>query len=349
MEISLCMIVKDEEPTLERCLSSIKDAVDEIIIVDTGSKDKTKEIAKKFTDKVYDFKWINNFSAARNFAFSKATKDYQMWLDADDVVPNPEKIIELKEKLKVESPDIVMMKYITHFEPLHSVMRERLLKREKNYKWEDAVHEFIPLYGIILNSEIEIHHKKEKISETSTRNIEIYESQDKENFTPRQIYYYARELKDHQRWEESAKWFEKFLEKDAWQEDKIQSCLNLSTCYEKLGKDEKILKILIKSFEYDSPRAEVCVSIGYYYKKAKDYKKALKWFELATNLNKDGVPGFILEDYWGYIPNIESCLMAYELGDIKKAIAFNEKAREHKITEATESNRGFFLRQKLKL
>jgi Glycosyl transferase family 2. len=74
--ISLCMIVKNEELTLDRCLTSIKDAVDEIIIVDTGSTDLTKNIGKKYTDKIFDFKWIDDFSAARNFSFSKATMDY---------------------------------------------------------------------------------------------------------------------------------------------------------------------------------------------------------------------------------------------------------------------------------
>ena len=73
--ISLCMIVKNEELVLGRCLESIKDLVEEIIIVDTGSTDKTKEIAKLYTNNIYDFKWINDFSAARNFSFSKATKD----------------------------------------------------------------------------------------------------------------------------------------------------------------------------------------------------------------------------------------------------------------------------------
>ncbi len=103
--ISLCMIVKNEEDVLRRCLQSAVDFVDEIIIVDTGSADSTKEIAKEFTDKVYDFEWVNDFSAARNEAFSKATMDYQMWLDADDVVPevSAKKILELsKTKLNAK-------------------------------------------------------------------------------------------------------------------------------------------------------------------------------------------------------------------------------------------------------
>ena len=73
--ISLCMIVKNEERVLSRCLDSIKDLVEEIIIVDTGSDDRTKEIAGRYTDKVYDFPWNDNFAEARNFSFSKACKD----------------------------------------------------------------------------------------------------------------------------------------------------------------------------------------------------------------------------------------------------------------------------------
>ncbi|QDZ76992.1 glycosyltransferase [Bacillus cereus] len=79
--ISLCMIVKNEEHTLDRCLQSVKGIPDEIIILDTGSIDRTKEIAKKWTNQVYNFKWIHDFSAARNEAFRHATMDYIFWLE----------------------------------------------------------------------------------------------------------------------------------------------------------------------------------------------------------------------------------------------------------------------------
>ena len=75
---------KNEENT-DRCLGSVWDLVDEIIIVDTGSDDSTEKIAEKYTDKIYHFPWADDFSAARNFFFSKASKDYIMWMDADDV------------------------------------------------------------------------------------------------------------------------------------------------------------------------------------------------------------------------------------------------------------------------
>ena len=84
--ISLCMIVKNEEDVLARCLDCAINFADEIIIVDTGSTDRTKEIAALYTEQVYDFEWIDDFAAARNFAFSKATMEYCMWLDADDII-----------------------------------------------------------------------------------------------------------------------------------------------------------------------------------------------------------------------------------------------------------------------
>ncbi|MCM3493469.1 glycosyltransferase [Paenibacillus lactis] len=82
--ISLCMIVKNEERCIERCLTSVKDIVDEIIIVDTGSNDNTIEIAKKFTDQIFSIEWNGDFAEARNHALKYATGDYILSLDADE-------------------------------------------------------------------------------------------------------------------------------------------------------------------------------------------------------------------------------------------------------------------------
>ncbi|MBI2662635.1 tetratricopeptide repeat protein [Candidatus Woesearchaeota archaeon] len=86
VKLSLCMIVKNEEVFLEQCLLSVQGLVDEIVIVDTGSIDKTKEIALKFTSKVYDFEWCDDFAAARNESLKYATGDWILVLDADEVI-----------------------------------------------------------------------------------------------------------------------------------------------------------------------------------------------------------------------------------------------------------------------
>ena len=164
VKISLCMIVKNEEDVIARCLDSVSRCVDEIIIADTGSSDRTKEICRDFTDKVFDFDWTDDFAAARNFSFSKATGDYLMWLDADDVVSseNIGLLKELKKTLAQKNPDVVMCRYVTSFDengtPLFSFFRERLLKRTANFKWEGFIHECISPRGNIIYSDFTVHH-----------------------------------------------------------------------------------------------------------------------------------------------------------------------------------------------
>ena len=99
------MITKNEEKFLERCLNSVKSIVDEIIIADTGSTDKTKEIAKKFNAKIFDFEWIDDFSAARNESIKHATKDWILVLDADEVI---EKEDLIKINNAIESADDIV-------------------------------------------------------------------------------------------------------------------------------------------------------------------------------------------------------------------------------------------------
>ena len=84
--LSLCMIVKDEEDCLARCLMSAIPVVNEIVIVDTGSTDRTKKIAKAFGARIYDFEWTDDFSEARNFSLAKTTGDWILLLDADEVI-----------------------------------------------------------------------------------------------------------------------------------------------------------------------------------------------------------------------------------------------------------------------
>lgn len=101
--LSVCMIVKDEQDVLEKCLSSINKLAEEIIIVDTGSTDRTKEIALQYTEKVYDFKWNNDFSAARNESLKYATSKWVLVLDADEYIKAID-IPAIREFLYKETP-----------------------------------------------------------------------------------------------------------------------------------------------------------------------------------------------------------------------------------------------------
>lgn len=179
--VSLCMIVKNEEDVLARCLESVSDLVDEIIIVDTGSADRTREIAEQFTSRVYDFTWIDDFAAARNYAFSLAEKDYCMWLDADDVILDGDRAaFEMLKEALDPGVNVVMAKYNTGFDEdgnvTFSYYRERLIKNHAGMRWEGAVHEAVAPVGRVVYSEFAVTHRKLRPSDPD-RNLRIYESQ----------------------------------------------------------------------------------------------------------------------------------------------------------------------------
>ena len=349
--ISLCMIVKNEEDVLGRCLDCVKGIVDEIIIIDTGSTDNTKNIARKYTDKIFDFQWIDDFSAARNYAFSKAKNDYIFWLDADDIILEEDrlKFIQLKSRLTLNIDNVMMMYNVGYDENgtvTLSYFRERLTKRTNNCKWEEPVHEFLVISGNILNTDICIAHKKEHVS-VKDRNISIYKEllSKGQQLTPRGLFYYSRELFQNQFIEEAIKYFNEFLDTEkGWVEDNISACGDLAKCYNIIGDKNRMLKTLLKSFEYDTPRAEICCSMGNYYFDFDEYKKAIFWYNLALELKipKDSW-GFMSKDYWSYIPYIQLSVCYDRLGNRKKSIKFNNKAAEYKPDSfAVQYNRNYF-------
>ncbi|MBE9007177.1 tetratricopeptide repeat protein [Fortiea sp. LEGE XX443] len=106
MSISLCMIVKNEEAALPKCLNSVKDFVDEMVVLDTGSSDRTPEVAQQFGAKVHHFQWCNNFSTARNTALKYVTGDWILVLDADEtlspsIVPQMQSVIQSDEYILI--------------------------------------------------------------------------------------------------------------------------------------------------------------------------------------------------------------------------------------------------------
>ena len=101
ISVSVCMIVKNEEKVLRRCLDSLAGLYEELVIVDTGSTDSTKEIAGRYTDKVYDLVWTGSFSDARNFAFDKCTCDYIYSVDADEILAGKQVLDEFRPLLQL--------------------------------------------------------------------------------------------------------------------------------------------------------------------------------------------------------------------------------------------------------
>ena len=108
--ISLCMIVKNEEHNLRKFFQNIPGIIDEIIVVDTGSTDRSNDIALSFGAKLYYFKWTNNFSEARNFALSKASCKWILSLDADEIIASCDHV-KLEELVKNTPADNIAFQF----------------------------------------------------------------------------------------------------------------------------------------------------------------------------------------------------------------------------------------------
>lgn len=331
ISISLCMIIKDAEKTLRECLESIKEIADEIIIVDTGSQDRSKHIAKEYTDKIYPIQWENDFSKARNKSFSYATKDYILWLDADDVIEKEEqdKFKALK-KLLDSQVDVVLMHYYAAFDArgnlLLSFFRERLIRRTAQLQWEEPVHEVLPVGGNIIYSDIIITHRGN--SHPKERNLSIYEDYlaGGGKLTTRGKLYYGRELFDNKYYDKAKDIFLYLLEEA--KEDRetcANACLMAAQCQKILG--EYNLEILYRSFKYTEPRKEICYEVAEYYFEQKMYERAIYWYHLAlilpVNIYKVSAQ---YVDYEAYLPHLALSKCYACLGDRESAIYHNEEA-----------------------
>jgi glycosyltransferase involved in cell wall biosynthesis len=150
-KVSLTMIVRNEEKNLPHCLKSAKGLFDEIVIVDTGSTDRTKEIAAKFKAKIVDFPWIDDFAAARNVSLAHATGDYAFWLDADDVIDPPErkKLKAIIDRLRTDRPAAYVVRCACDKsdEKIGQTVVDhvRLFPLRENIRWTYRIHEQIVL------------------------------------------------------------------------------------------------------------------------------------------------------------------------------------------------------------
>ena len=330
--ISLCMIVKNEEKTLGRILKIAQNFADEIIIVDTGSTDKTKEIAKNYTDKIFDFTWCDDFSKARNFSFSKATCDYQMWLDADDVITdeNVSKIIALKTNFDT-SVDVFEFKYSTGFDqnnhPVLTYFRERLLKRNDHFFWQGFVHEAIAPFGKIEYLDIEIEHRKEKIDDDK-RNLNLYRKALRRDvkFNARERYYYSRELFYNGYVTSAIKNLKKFLKMpNIYPPDRRGAHIMLADCFLMKNKLEKAVEILLKCLKNHTPDAEICCKLGHLFDLKNENESAIFWYKSAL-VCPPQKNGFVMRDYSDITPFLELTKLLYHT-DYKQSKLFHEKAK----------------------
>ena len=310
--LSLCMITKDEQEFLPNCLRSVKGLVDEIIVVDTGSKDNTIEIAKQFGAKVVKYKWSNDFSNARNFSLKHATKDWIIVLDADEII-SKEDHSKIKDFISAEKHDAFFMiqrNYTNATTTPDFVVNDnkyeegkefagwfanpvvRLFRNKEDIFFEAKVHESVEpclLRGSysIGSLQVPIHHFfYKKGSEVMREKFESYLKLGKEQIklTPGdpKPYYEAGVI--HMQvgnTKKAVECFEKVLSLDS---NYRRVYLNLGVLYMRKNQDEEAMKVFKDGLKVNAKDGDILVNMGVVYLKKRDYEEAIESFRKAIEI-----------------------------------------------------------------
>ena len=262
VSISVCIIAKNEEKYIEECLRKLKPYGFEIVVADTGSTDATKELASRYADKVVDFTWINDFSAARNFCAKQASNNWILALDCDEYIESVDiRILRVLLQQKPKQVGVVRMKNIQlreNDELGYSVDDLPRLYNRNYYRYDKPIHEqIIPikgdsdsLEGFLMPMEV-IHHgyaiKGEDMVKKQERNLEILYAGLKDE--PDNPYYYFQigcSLQVLKRYEEAAQAYEKGLsfEPSTDRTYVIEMITSLANVYSDMGRKADALALM---------------------------------------------------------------------------------------------------------
>lgn len=330
---SLAMIVKDEEATLGAVLEDASAFCDELVVVDTGSADGTRTVAASKGAKVFDFEWIDDFSAARNCAFGHCTGEWIVWLDADDRVPPAaqEGFLRLKEELPGH-PEVLatMVPYRLGFaDPAASSFsvnldRERVIRNGVGLQWVGAVHEFVgvPPGGTMRWPEAWVEHRPTPGADGDTgRNLRILErAVAGGDRSPRTLFYLGNELRDHQRWEEAMAAYRQYLaSSDSVVWERYSALLFMAGCAGELGRSEEKVDILLATVKLDSTRAEAFMHLGLHHYHRREWANAVAYFTAASVLTRPD-EGFVEEMAYTWGPWDYLSVCHAELGLFEEAL-----------------------------
>lgn len=243
-QISATLIVKNEQANIENCIKSIRPHVDELVIVDTGSTDKTPEICKIYADKFEVYTDCNDkdgrikdFSQARNRALELASHDWIFWCDGDDEVVGAQHLRKLA--MDHDHLDNVMFMFNYNYSFDHkgdctcSYKRERLVHRKRNFSWVNPVHEVLQPKNVVHYidniNDIYINHRREHKVTENRRNLNILKAQTK--LEGRNLFYYGMECINHHLYDDAIPAMEEYIKTSTFYDEKYYALLRLSEIY----------------------------------------------------------------------------------------------------------------------
>ncbi len=289
--ISVCMIVKNEIDVLEKCILSVKDklkkVVNDIVVVDTGSTDGTKELAQGLGCRVYDFEWVNDFAIARNFSVSKAKNDWVLILDADEYIVEVDQK-ELKDLCSKQYEHVlanVVIASLNDDNEIFDKIRIGRLYNRKKYKFSERIHETLFPIG-----EFSTAGYKLKLTVEHTGYMKSTKTKKDKN------QFYIKMLKES-------------LDKD---ENNLYLTGHLATCYKEIEEYEKSIECYEKVVFSNS-----CSDKPYYLMFVKEYLKLLILLEQYS-------VAVICEHLWSYCSHDDQYV--FYMGIIFLQVGQNEKA-----------------------
>ncbi|MFZ5968971.1 MAG: glycosyltransferase [Bacillota bacterium] len=250
--VSLCMIVKNEEKHLEKCLQSVQGKVDEIIVVDTGSTDRTVKIAEKYGAKTFYFEWINDFAAARNESIRHATKDYILVMDADEYLDQD---IDMQKILSFDKEcySITIKNYQAQNQIIYH-KNPRLFKRKSGISFQGKLHEHLVHENLGIDfprydAELIIHHTgylPEVLQEKKKRerNYDIIQKEAEENPTAENLYFFGNALFQKEEYEKALAVYKKAYSLNNNRTYVPFMLKNMGMCLQGLKKHEEGIRLL---------------------------------------------------------------------------------------------------------
>lgn len=347
--LALAMIVRNEEKNLGICLASVKGLCDETVIVDTGSTDSTKKIAKTFGATILDFEWIDDFSAARNFAFSNCKSDFIFWLDADDVIlpVDLERLHAVKKRLGSAQAYLMTYDYAQdeYGRSIMKFQRHRIVKNGIGIHWKHRIHECLqfPNNTLMENTDVVVTHRR-KGHGHSERNLNLLRKAVKEvPDDQRMRFYLGKECYSAGLLEEAAKHFEEHLARWDFHDHLVHSHIMLGQIYWRLKREKDAIDISAKGIAIDPRWAELYYIPGeiFYHRaeaeKAKqnwgeagvNWKKASWWFEQQKKCTAPDSWGFVDAEKYSWVASDRLCKTYSELGKLLDANRENENALKY--------------------
>jgi glycosyltransferase involved in cell wall biosynthesis len=283
MKLSACLIVKNEHDLLPRCLDSIRE-FDEIIITDTGSTDDTVEIAKKYTDKVYHFKWCDDFSKARNYSLSKVTGDWVLVIDADEVLKTPCKAV--KSILSKEKDKKVLGVKMTAEGTKNSHYSDRIFRNLPEIKYRGVIHETLT-HRIEENVDIEIMYGSSPTHlqdpDADFRLLKKFVENNPECI--RERFYLAREYTYREEWKTAIKYLKDYVKRAVWLPERNEANLLMAKCYDQLKDYNKACDCAWEAIKYNTNFKEAIEFLANHM----DSTNAKRWKEFSKGADNSEV------------------------------------------------------------